>query len=89
MRIVRRNFLQSSIAAASATMLRAQSRTASQKFGMPGPFPGRVIAVEHPGCIAGGLYQREPVEAMMHRGMQELTGAAAWQDAWRALFGKG
>src|SRR6185437_17103008 len=72
-----------------ATLLASQSRAANQKLGIPGPYPGRVIAVEHPGCIAGGLYQREPIEAVMHRGMQELTGAPSWQDAWRTLFEKG
>jgi hypothetical protein len=89
MKTLRRSFLQSSLAAASTAVLASQSRAANQKLGIPGPYPGRVIAVEHPGCISGGLYQREPVEAMMHRGMQELTGAPAWQDAWRTLFEKG
>jgi hypothetical protein len=89
MKTARRGFLQSSLAAATATMLRSQSRAENRKSGIPGPYPGRVIAVEHPGCISGGLYQREPVEAMMHRGMQDLTGAPGWQDAWRSLFEKG
>jgi hypothetical protein len=59
------------------------------KHGMPGPFPGRVVAVEHPGCIITSKYQREPVRNMMQKGMMELTGAPGWQDAWRSLFEKG
>lgn len=89
MQPLRRSFLQTSFAAASATLLPSQSRAENRKFGIPGPYPGKVVAVEHPGCIAGGLYQREPVQAMMQRGMLELTGAPAWQDAWRTLFEKG
>lgn len=66
-----------------------QARAATAQAGMPGPYPGRVVAVEHAGCIAGGVYRPGPIQDMMHRGMRELTGAPAWQDAWRALFQKG
>src|ERR1051325_8640542 len=65
------------------------SKAATSKPGMPGPFPGRVIAVEHPGCIASGTYQADPVRRMMEKGMTGLTGAPAWADAWRSLFEKG
>ena len=56
---------------------------------MPGPFPGRVIAVEHPACIVSGAYRAEPVRQMMEKGMTALTGAPSWTDAWRSLFEKG
>jgi len=79
----RRAFL-SALAAAQARAL-AQER----RLGIPGLFPGRVIAVEHPGSIAGGVYQREPVREMMRRGMMELTGAPSWQEAWRLFFQPG
>ena len=36
-----------------------------------------------------GLYQQEPVQNMIRRGMQELTGAPDWRDAWRSFFQKG
>ena len=52
--------------------------------GMPGPFPGRVVGIEHPGCIVGGNYQAEPIRKMMEKGMTTLTGAPAWTDAWRS-----
>lgn len=69
----------------------AQARAPAQerRLGIPGLFPGRVIAVEHPGSIAGGVYQREPVREMMRRGMMELTGAPSWQEAWRLFFQPG
>jgi hypothetical protein len=56
---------------------------------MPGAFPGRVVAVDHPACIVSGKYQAEPVRAMMRKGMTELTQAPSWIDAWRMLFEKG
>ncbi len=57
--------------------------------GIPGPFPGRVVAVEHSGCIVSDAYQPEPIQQMMQRGMKELTGAPTWQDSWRSMFQRG
>jgi len=76
-------------AAAAASSGRSQSKAETQKLGIPGPYPGRVVEVDHPGCILNGRYQREPVQNMMRRGMQELTGAPDWQSAWRSFFNKG
>ena len=56
---------------------------------MPGPFPGRVVEVAHPGCIERNLYQPGPIRQMMQKGMMELTQAPSWIDAWRMLFEKG
>lgn len=83
MRFDRRAFV-GALAAAQAR-LSAQER----RLGIPGPFPGRVVAVENPGSIVEGIYQREPVREMMRRGMMELTGAPSWQDAWRVFFEPG
>ena len=85
----RREFVQKALMAAAATLTQSRSRAAAQKLGMPGPYPGRVVAVEHPGCILEGAYQQGAVRQMMHKGMTELTGASAWTDAWKALFEKG
>src|SRR5271165_3202741 len=78
-----------SLAAAAAAMAQSGSKAATVKPGMPGPYPGRVVAVDHPGCIASNLYQTEPIRQMMRRGMAELTQAPSWIDAWRTLFEKG
>jgi hypothetical protein len=75
--------------AGAAALGQVHSRAATTKPGMPGPFPGRVVAVEHPGCITGGLYQAEPVRKMLEKGMTTLTGAPSWTDAWRMFFEKG
>src|SRR4051794_34938004 len=86
----RRNFLQGALAVAATAVTQSSSKAAvAQKLGMPGPYPGRVIAVENASCLNNGIYQPEPVKATMRRGMQELTGAPNWQDAWRSFFQKG
>ena len=89
MTIPRRQFLSNSLALATAAVTQSQSRAATTKPGMPGPFPGRVVAVEHPGSILSNTYQPEPVQQMMRKGMKELTGAPSWIDGWRMLFEKG
>ena len=80
-------------AAAAGTLagwqVRAAGAQAPGKLGIPGPYPGRVVAVKHPGAIISGQYQREPVRDMMRRGMAELTGAPSWQEAWRVFFEPG
>ena len=82
----RRSFLLKSFAPLLASSL--LSRAAS-KGGMPGPWPGRVVAVEHPHAIENGLYQPAAVKQMVLSGMTLLTGAPSWPDAWRSLFQKG
>ena len=84
----RRDFLRSALLA-GAVAAQSKLKAAGQKTGMPGPFPGRVIAVQNPGCIVDDRYQSAAIESMMHKGMRELTGAPGWPDAWRALFEPG
>jgi len=80
-----------SAGSAVSRMLAAQvsSKADSSKLAMPGLFRGRVVAVEHPGCIIAGRYQAEPVQQMMRKGMTELTGADASADAWRMFVQPG
>jgi hypothetical protein len=89
MKAGRREFIQSAFATATAAVTRSSSRAEGQNLGIPGPYPGRVIQVEHSGSIAGGAYQFGPVQQMVERGMKELTGAPSWRDAWRVFFEKG
>ncbi len=56
---------------------------------MPGPFRGRVVAVESPGILAEGAYQPDAVQRAMRKGMGELTGAESWAAAWRRFFEPG
>ncbi|HLV00887.1 MAG TPA: twin-arginine translocation signal domain-containing protein, partial [Acidobacteriota bacterium] len=90
----RREFLKKSFAMAglaSTLGVTQQSFSVAQThtLGIPGPYPGRVVATHHPGSISGGQYQAEPVRQMVQRGMMELTGAPSPADAWRVFFEKG
>jgi uncharacterized protein (DUF362 family) len=85
----RRRFLQSALLGATAAVAQSSSRAQRRGLGIPGPYPGRVIAVEHTGSIVSGNYQPEAIRQMMERGMMGLAGAPAWQDAWRMMFEKG
>jgi hypothetical protein len=84
----RRSAIYNSLLAAAAfrSNVSGQSSPAANKLGMPGLYPGRVIAVSHPAVLVSNVYQSGPVEAVMDRGMRELTGAPAWTDAWRVFF---
>jgi Domain of unknown function (DUF362) len=56
-------------------------------YAMPGPFPGRVIEVQHPDSVkANNTVNPQAVKAMMNRGLCELTGADHPAEAWRRFF---
>lgn len=58
--------------------------------GMPGPFPGRVIEVHHPGSVTpNNEINPEAVRVMLDRGMCQLVGADVPTDAWRRFFQPG
>jgi hypothetical protein len=56
--------------------------------GMPGPYPGRVVAVKSDKSvdINTGAADDAVVREMMARGMRTLTGARTTRDAWRRFF---
>lgn len=84
----RSQFLRNTLLAGAA-LRQAASGQAKSGPGMPGRYPGRVVAVNHPASIVSGAYQAKPVEDMMRKGMMELTGAPGWTDAWRVFFEPG
>ena len=97
----RRSFVRSALvgtlaASALGSGAWADERTAGaaaangkKALGIPGPFPGRVIEVHHPGSVVRRKVQREPVHEMVERGMVDLTGAPNSTDAWRMFFEPG
>lgn len=89
MKTVRRDFLRSAALAGAAALGQVHSKASTTKPGMPGPYPGRVVAVTHNGCIAQNIYQAQPIRQMMERGMTALTGVPSWTGAWRSMFEKG
>jgi hypothetical protein len=87
--IARRDLFKYAAMAGAAAFGQEHSKASTSKPRMPGPFPGLVVGVEHPGSIANGAYQAEPVRKMMEKGMTALTGAPNWTQAWRSFFEKG
>jgi hypothetical protein len=61
---------------------------AAKTPGMPGPYPGRVVAVTSARAVdaSTGAANDEVVREMMARGLRTLTGAATTADAWRRFF---
>src|SRR5262245_66036934 len=68
----------------------APPRAPAAAEGMPGPYPGRVVEVHHPGSVRpDASIDRAAVAAMMERGLCALTGAEHVSEAWRRFFAKG
>jgi hypothetical protein len=71
------------------------SPAAEKPLAMPGPFPGRVVEVHHPGALKTGKRNgyterdRGAVKAMVARGMRELVGSDDPVEAWRHFFSPG
>src|SRR5262249_17498135 len=67
----------------------------STALAMPGPFPGKVVEVNHPGALQEGKKNgyternRPAVKAMIDRGMKELVGSEDAVQAWRYFFSPG
>jgi uncharacterized protein (DUF362 family) len=60
------------------------------EFGMPGPYPGRVIEIRNPNSVSeDDQILAAEVPAMVDRGMTALTGADEPISAWRRLFQRG
>jgi hypothetical protein len=83
-------------AATSVAHVSAQERSApdkqrdpTAKWGVPGPYPGRVVEVRAPGMIQNDVKDRGTIERAVARGMTELTGATDAVEAWRSFFEPG
>ena len=59
------------------------------KWGIPGPYPGRVVEVRHSQMIKNDVKNREAIKQATARGMTELTGATDAVEAWRSFFEPG
>ena len=62
---------------------------ANEKWGIPGPYPGRVIEVRNPRMIKNDVKDRGAIHAAVDRGMKELTGATDAVEAWRSFVEPG
>jgi hypothetical protein len=61
----------------------------NEKWGVPGPYPGRVVEVRNPRMIKHDVKNREAIKQAVDRGMKELTGADDAVSAWRGFFEPG
>ena len=84
------------LAGMSPSHISAQEpRTAAGKadpnaqWGVPGPYPGRVVEVRHSQMIKNDVKNREAIHQATARGMMGLTGATDAVEAWRSLFEPG
>jgi hypothetical protein len=62
---------------------------AGEKWGIPGPYPGRVVEVRNPRMIHNDVKDRGAIAAAVSRGLKELTGATDEVEAWRRFFEPG
>ncbi len=89
----RRGLFRATLLGASVPQLAfsAQSSSKSErtKLSMPGLFPGRVIAVEHPASIVNNQFGVDPLKQMMKEGMLRLTGAPDTTAAWKLFVEPG
>lgn len=86
----RRGFLSATTAALAFSRLgHAAQKPEAKKWAMPGPFPGRVVEVNHPGSMVDGKPNAAAVQAMLRKGIAELSGAPDWVAGWRRFFERG
>jgi hypothetical protein len=61
----------------------------SSKWGIPGPYPGRVVEIRNSGMIKNNIKNRDAIRTTVARGMSELTGSSDAVEAWRSFFEPG
>jgi hypothetical protein len=83
------------VASTALTHVRAQSSTPAARhdpkgpWGVPGPYPGRVVEVRHARMIRQDVKDRGAIHESLARGMVELTGSTDSVEAWRSFFEPG
>jgi uncharacterized protein (DUF362 family) len=85
----RRDFILRTLATGAYAAVYSVTGKAQTPRGLPGAYPGRVVAVNRPGAVVDRKYQRDAIRSMMQKGMMELTGAPSPQDAWKRFFEPG
>lgn len=67
----------------------ADANTGTETWGVPGPYPGRVVEVRNPRMVGNGVKSQPSIKESVDRGMKELTGADDATSAWRRFFEPG
>ncbi|MGE3780420.1 MAG: DUF362 domain-containing protein, partial [Pirellulaceae bacterium] len=65
---------------------RNEGKPSDDILGIPGPYPGKVVEVNHPGSVHQAKRDREVVKQMIARGMKGLVGSEDDVQAWRRFF---
>ena len=84
----RRKFIHGSFVAAAAAVSQSSSRAEDQKLGIPGPYPGRVIAVEHSGSHCVRRLSTAADSSDDGARHDRADRAPSWADSWRSFFNK-
>jgi len=93
--ISRRRLLQSAALSAGAGLTASPARAAvvsnypANKWGTPGLYPGRVVAVTHPAPSLSFRFLTPPIQSMIRGGIAALTGAPDHVAGWKQFFGPG
>jgi hypothetical protein len=81
--------LPSVLVSAQEARAAAGKAAADEKWGVPGPYPGRVVEVRKPDMIRNDVKNRAAIGQAVGRGMKELTGADDAVGAWKSFFEPG
>ena len=91
--ITRREWMGGALAGVTMLQLACSTKSSgaaeATRLSMPGLFRGRVVEVTHPAQLVSGVFQGEPIRAMMRSGMAQLTGTADWKAAWKLFVEPG
>ncbi len=68
---------------------RPRQTAGEARLGLPGPFPGRVVEVHHPGSVVNLRRDRQAIAQMVAAGMCRLVGCQEPVEAWRFFFRRG
>jgi hypothetical protein len=81
--------VSTSYASAQEPHAAAGKTVPDQKWGIPGPYPGRVIEIRNSRMIKDDVKSRDAIREAVARGMKELTGTTDAVDAWKSFFEPG
>lgn len=83
----RREYL--ALCGSGAALLEHPMQGAVSSRSMPGPYRGRVVAVEDSECCRGDSFEADRIDKMVRTGMCSLTGTRSPAEAWQRFFKPG
>ncbi|MGE0610539.1 MAG: DUF362 domain-containing protein, partial [Pirellulales bacterium] len=72
-----------------SSIIAPAKHSTSSPLGIPGPWPGRVVEVNHPGAVRNSVRNQQVVSQMLARGMRGLVSSQDDTQAWRYFFQTG